>query len=241
MENKLLYKLPVFEGPLDLLLALISKNKLNICDINVSELLDQYMQHIEAMREADMDVASEFLEMAARLVYIKSVMLLPKHEDEADTLRQELTGELLEYQLCKEMAEKLSLQTDGFGCFVRQQMKIEADKTYRRNHHPDELLTNYMAAVGRGQRRLPPPVDSFTPLVVKKIVSVSSKVVFVLRRLWQGTTVKLKKLYESAGSRSELVATFLAVLELVKANRVTVEGESDKMTVTMNKKESRND
>ena len=63
----------------------------------------------------------------------------------------------------------------------------------------------------------------------------------MLRRLWQGTTVKLKKLYESAGSRSELVATFLAVLELVKANRVTVEGESDKMTVTMNKKESRND
>lgn len=95
--DKISYKLPVFEGPLDLLLHLISKNKLNIYDIEISSLLDQYMEHIELMKTQDMDVASEFLEMAARLVYIKTISLLPKHE-ETEELKRELTGQLLEYR-----------------------------------------------------------------------------------------------------------------------------------------------
>ena len=90
------YKLDVFEGPLDLLLNLIAKNKLNIYDIPIAELLEQYMAQIHEMQAADMDVASEFLEMAARLVHIKSVSLLPKKEEEA-ALKQELTAQLLEY------------------------------------------------------------------------------------------------------------------------------------------------
>ena len=100
------YKLDVFEGPLDLLLNLIAKNKLNIYDIPIAELLEQYMAQIHEMQAADMDVASEFLEMAARLVHIKSVSLLPKKEEEA-ALKQELTGQLLEYQQCKEAAMRL--------------------------------------------------------------------------------------------------------------------------------------
>ena len=91
------YKLEVFEGPMDLLLSLISKHKLDIYDIPIVELVEQYTDYVRKMQEADMDVASEFLEMAARLVYIKTVSLLPVHE-EADRLRQELTGELLEYR-----------------------------------------------------------------------------------------------------------------------------------------------
>ena len=89
------YKLSEFEGPLDLLLHLISKNKLNIYDIEISVLLAQYMEHIDKMKEKNMDVASEFLEMAARLVYIKTVSLLPKHE-ESEELKKELSGELIE-------------------------------------------------------------------------------------------------------------------------------------------------
>ena len=92
--EKLSYKLEMFEGPLDLLLYLITKNKLDICDIQISELLDQYMEQINAMQEADMDIASEFLEMAARLVYMKTVSLLPKHE-EMEALRQELPASCL--------------------------------------------------------------------------------------------------------------------------------------------------
>ena len=91
------YKLEVFEGPLDLLLTLIAKNKLNIYDIPIALLLEQYMEQIERMQAENLDVASEFLEMAARLVHIKSVSLLPKREEE-EVLRRELTGQLLEYK-----------------------------------------------------------------------------------------------------------------------------------------------
>ena len=92
MEAQLQYKLDVFEGPLDLLLSLISKNKIDIYDIQISELLDQYMEQIAQMRENQMDIASEFLTMASRLVYIKSVMLLPKYEEEAEELKKELVA-----------------------------------------------------------------------------------------------------------------------------------------------------
>ena len=92
--EKLSYKFSEFEGPLDLLLFLLSKNKVNICDISITELLDQYMDHIHSMQERDMDVSSEFLEMASRLVYMKTMFLLPKHE-EAEQLRKELELSLI--------------------------------------------------------------------------------------------------------------------------------------------------
>ena len=110
--EKINYKLEVFEGPLDLLLHLISKHKLNINDIPIFELVEQYVDYVRKMEESDMNVASEFIDMAARLVYIKTVSLLPVHE-EAEQLKLELTGELIEYRDCKLMAEKLSKQADG--------------------------------------------------------------------------------------------------------------------------------
>ena len=93
MENlQLNYKLDCYEGPLDLLLSLIAKNKINIYDIVIADLLDQYMEQIKLMQDNQMDIASEFLAMASRLVYIKSAMLLPKHEEEAEELKRELSG-----------------------------------------------------------------------------------------------------------------------------------------------------
>ena len=112
MDN-LTYKIEVFEGSMDLLLHLISKHKLNINDIPIVELVNQYLDYVRKMEEADFDVAGDFLEMAARLIYIKTVSLLPRHE-EAETLKKELTGELIEYRDCKLMAKKLSQHTDGF-------------------------------------------------------------------------------------------------------------------------------
>lgn len=123
METVLQYKLEAFEGPLDLLLTLISKNKLNIYDIKLTVLIDQYLEQIKAYEDADMDIASDFLEMASRLIYIKTVSLLPKHED-VQELKNELIGELLEYRVCKEIAEKLSHMTDGFDCFVRSPQEL---------------------------------------------------------------------------------------------------------------------
>lgn len=237
--EKLSFKLEVFEGPLDLLLSLIQKNKLDIHEIMISELLDQYLAYLDAMREYDMDIASEFLEMAARLVYIKTVSLLPRHE-EAETLKQELTGELLEYELCRRMAGKLSGMTGGFDRFVRLPMEIEPDKIYRLAHSPGELLDAFLAATGRGQRRLPPPVTSFTAIVSKKIVSVSSKIVYVLRHIWTKKRTSFSELFRGSESRSDLVATFLAVLELVKARRVVTAGDGGDTEIILVEGEKRN-
>ncbi len=238
MENNISYKIEGFEGPLDLLLQLIAKNKLNIYDIPLTSLVDQYLEQIELFKAEEMEIESEFLEMAARLLYIKTVSLLPKHE-EAVRLKEELTGELLEYMVCKQIAVKLSAMQGGFDRFVRSPDEPEPDKTYELIHQKDVMYLSYLSAVGRGQRKLPPSTAPFTKIVAKKIVAVSTKIVFVIRNLWTGGSKKLGSLYKTAHSRSELVATFLAVLELCKANRIRVDGDSDDAQITLIKEHKR--
>ena len=220
-ENVLSYKIEGFEGPLDLLLQLIARNKFNIYDIPLTQLIDQYLQQIKQFEQEEMEIGSEFLEMASRLLYIKTVSLLPKH-DEIEALKQELTGELIEYRICREMAEKLSLMTDGFKTHVRAPEELEFDSTYELIHDPEELYNAYLSAAGRGMRRLPPPTTAFTKIVAKKIVAVSTKIVYVMRRLVGKGKQRMSALFASCESRSELVATFLAVLELCKSNRVEI-------------------
>ena len=226
------YKLDDFEGPLDLLLHLIAKNKLNILDIQLSVLIDQYLEHIQKMQYDQMDVASSFLEMASRLIYLKTISLLPKHE-EAEALKEELTGELIEYDTCRKIAAMLSTMTDGFDSFVKGAEDISFDKTYELRHEADKLLEYYISAVGRGQRKLPPKTAVFGKIVAKKVVAVSTKIVYVLRNLVKSKRKKMGELFRTAESRSELVATFLAVLELCKNNRVRVEGTGDSVEVVM--------
>lgn len=231
MENTLSYKLEGFEGPLDLLLQLIARNKLNIYDIELTVLIDQYLEQIKLFEQDEMELSSEFLEMASRLIYIKTVSLLPRH-DEIVKLKEELTGELLEYMVCQQVAKQLSTMQDGFDLYVRTPTEYDFPKTYELVHEKDILYVSYMAAVGRGKRRLPPSTAPFTKIVAKKIVAVSTKIVFVIRNLMFGKK-KLNSLYKTAGSRSELVATFLAVLELCKANRVKIDGDGEKQEITL--------
>ena len=238
MENTLSYKLEGFEGPQDLLLQLIARNKLNIYDIELSVLIDQYLEQIELFKAEEMELASEFLEMASRLLYIKTVSLLPKH-DEIVQLKEELTGALLEYMVCQQIARKLSEMQDGFDRFVRKPEELEFDKTYELTHSADVMYLSYLAAVGRGQRKLPPSTAPFTKIVAKKIVAVSTKIVFVMRNLWKGGSKKLSSLYKTARSRSEMVATFLAVLELCKANRVRVDGDAENAEIKLIKEHKR--
>ena len=227
------YKLPVFEGPLDLLLHLVQKNKLNIYDIPIAEVLEQYMDTIRQMQEVDMEIATEFLDMAARLVQIKSIMLLPKHEEESEQLRRELTGDLIEYQLCRDIAAKLGPMHIGFDLYVREEEDVIPDYTYRRHHPPYVLCEAYMRAAGRGKRRLPPSPNAFRGIVSRKIVSVSSRIAYVLRRLYVTEAISYQSLFAEASSRSEMVATFLALLELIKGKRITVDGEGASETVSI--------
>ena len=221
--EQLNYKLEVFEGPMDLLLHLINKHKLNINDIPIVELVNQYLDYVRQMEDADFDIAGDFLEMAARLIYIKTVSLLPKHE-EAEKLKSELTGELIEYRDCKLIAEKLSHQTDGFNRFVREPQEGWINYDYERFHESEELLNAYISAAGRAQRKLPPPVESFKAIVARTFVNVATKINTVMRRLWSGKKVKFLTLFEGSKSKSDIVAVFLAVLELAKTKKISIEG-----------------
>ena len=226
------YKLEVFEGPMDLLLHLISKHKLNINDITIVELVNQYLDYVRQMKNADFDVAGDFLEMAARLIYIKTVSLLPRQE-EAEQLKKELTGELIEYRDCKIMAEKLSRSTDGFDRFVREPQPGYINYDYERFHEGEELLNAYISAVGRAQRKLPPPLDSFKVIVARKFVNVASKVGGVIEKLKAKRKVKFLNLFSDAQSKSDLVATFLAVLELAKTKKIILNGSMQDMEVSI--------
>lgn len=226
------YKLEVFEGPMDLLLHLISKHKIDINDIPILQLVEQYLDYVRQMELADMNIASEFVEMAARLVYIKTVSLLPVHEEEAQTLKQELQGELSEYRDCQTMAKKLSEQVD-LDHLSREAEVIPPDMKYKRLHEPIELLKAYLSAVGRGKRNLPPPIEAFSGIVAHKIVPIASRVKFIMHNLFKKRKQKFSEFFETAQSRSEMVATFLALLSLTKDKKITINGEGGRLEVEM--------
>ncbi|MBC8570933.1 segregation and condensation protein A [Zongyangia hominis] len=229
--EKLLFKLQEFEGPLDLLLHLIAKHKLNIYDIEISALLEQYLGAIEQMQRQDMEVASEFLEMAARLVHIKTVSLLPRHEEEQEELKRELSGQLLEYQAVKEIARELFLQNRSGDIFVRAPQPLPVDMLYTRSHPPVDLQKAYDAVLGKLGRKLPPPVTAFSGIVHRRVVSVSSRILFILRRLYEKSSLRFHSLFERGEDRSELVATFLGVLELAKSGRVRISDDNEQITL----------
>ncbi len=223
--EKLTYRVETFEGPLDLLLSLVAKNKLDICKIRITDLVSQYLEQIERMRSRDMDVASEFLEMAARLVYIKTVSLLPKPE-EADKLTRELSGQLMEYRACRQAAALLSEHISP-DAFTRAPEPFTSEESYRGHIDPQEILEALRSAVGRGKRFLPPSPKAFSGIVAHRIVSVTSRIIHVLKRLRTSGTAKYADLFSGCSGRSELVATFLAVLELIKGGRIRLEGRGD--------------
>lgn len=219
---ELSFKLNEFEGPMDLLLHLISKHKLNIFEIEIIELVDQYTNYIETVKKTDPDVAGEFIEMAARLVYIKTVMLLPRHEEEKQELKAELTGQLVEYQACKQAAVKLNEQNIMGDVFTFKGEDVDYKQEYNHSHNISVLFSAYLNAIGKGKRFLPPAENVFSPIVKKKFVSVSSKIIYMLKMLYKNPKLAFMSLFEENPERSEIVATFLAVLELVKANRISI-------------------
>lgn len=230
--EKLQYKLEVFEGPMDLLLQLISKKKVSINDVPLMEIIEQYLDYVRQMQEDNLDISSEFLEMAARLLYIKTVSLLPVHE-EAEKLVEELRGELTEYQDCKLVAGQLQNQAKGFEFYSRPPEEIEVDMTYTRIHEPAEIFKAYMAAVGKGKRKLPPPIEAFRGIVAHKIVSVASRISFIIDKFKIKKNHRFISFFEGSESRSEMVATFLALLAMAKAKRIHIDGDGDDMSITL--------
>lgn len=217
--TELNFKLEVFEGPLDVLLMLIQKHKLNIQDIEISILLEQFLNYLERMTEADIEVTSDFLEMAARLILIKSAALLPK--DEAEKLKQELQGQLIELALAKTMAERLRRRFQGDLIFVREPVVIDVDMSYNRTHQPEEMLLYYGAVAERSRKKAEFERKPAAPVVEKSYVTVFTGVFTILKSLRQNGVVEISKLCEDQ-PRSRRVATFLAILELSKDGRIFI-------------------
>lgn len=228
------FKLDIFEGPMELLLHLIIKHELNIHDIAITELLKQYLFYMEQARQQDLELAGEFLEMAARLIYIKTVSLLPKPE-EAEKAKQELQGNLIEYALAQTAARQLREYFIADDVFVRKPMKLpKIRQTYSLQHSPYKLaeVFSHIGKVHRNEQLL---TEKITDTVTQaKTVSVISKVVHVLRQLYSGKPVTIQSLYEDMNDRSARVATFLAVLELIKFGRAVLNEDNTVLTLREN-------
>ncbi|MBQ3587435.1 MAG: segregation/condensation protein A [Oscillospiraceae bacterium] len=216
------YKIEDFEGPLDLLLVLISKNKMSIADVEIITIINQYLAVINASEETDLDSASEFIDMAARLVYLKSVYLLPK-DDEGEKLKAELQGQLIEYSRAKRAAQMLRDRFIGDSLFLRPAVEIKEDYTYSIVHPVDDLIKGYARLRDRSLNRTPPAVQRFEPIVTAPVVSVASKIYTLLKGMIKRNVTSVHAAFEGMKTRSEAVAMFLAVLELVRAHRITVD------------------
>lgn len=239
--EQILFRLDTFEGPLDLLLKLISKHKLNIYDIEISKLLEQYMEYLDNSNIQNLESAGEFLEMASRLIYIKTAYLLPKPEaNEAQQMKKELETNLIEYSSIKYASSVLAEKFQGDNVFVRRPMKVKAEYSYNQMYLPDRLAMAYMNI------SFPEDIEAENKIienkinsaVKRKITSVISKVVFILRRLYgSGKKLFMDSLYEGVYDRSERVATFLAVLELTKNGRIKISDDNSEIYFTGRKKE----
>lgn len=234
------FKLDAFEGPLDLLLHLISKHKLNIYDIEINVLLEQYMEYMNQLEAEDFEAAADFLEMAARLIYIKTCSLLPQPE-EAQELKKELEGRMIEYSLCKQAAEKLRSIYAGGQIFVRIPQKLPVNKAYTRTHDVSVLYDAYMGISSKVRIYKPLRANVFSPIVSHRIVSVTSKIIFVLKKLYKTGSCEMQRLYDGISDKSEKVATFLAVLELTKSGRIFINDDNTQIKFLRRDKKHRDD
>ena len=223
-----------FEGPLDVIFLLLSKNKIEIQDVSITAILEQYLAYLDEMKRLDMEIASEFITMASHLMLIKTKMLLSAAEAaEAESELDQLRQSLIERQRREAMEQMriaisaLEPMNDVGRCvFTKAPEPLRKDKTYRYRHEPEDMLRALEEIAERNQRRLPPPTVNFKGIVGKEPYPVSRKAKEVLRNLILRGIDKLKNLFRGNKSRTEIVATFLAILDLCKSNTVTLEDDT---------------
>ena len=230
-------KLNVFEGPLDLLLHLIDKNKIDIYDIPIVEITDQYMEYIHAMEKEDLGIMSEFMVMAATLLDIKCRMLLPKEvneEGEEEDPRAELVQKLLEYKMYKFMSYELKDRLDeAAGIYYKKETIPDEVKAYREPVDPQELLRGltleklnqiYKSIVRKQADKLD-PIRSKFGTIEKEEISLSDKMLEMKEYASKHRKFSFRKLMENQTSRIQLIVTFLSILELMKMGHVQVQQE----------------
>lgn len=222
-----------FEGPLDVIFLLLSKNKIEIQDVSITAILEQYLAYLDEMKRLDMEIASEFIAMASHLMLIKTKMLLSAAEqqeaaDELDLLRQSLVErrrkEAME-QIRLAVAQLEPRNEIGRCLFTKDPEPLRKDQNYRYRHELKDLLRALETIAERSNRQLPPPENNFRGIVGKEPYPVTRKAGEVMRQLLLRGAERLKALFKGNRSRSEIVATFLAILELCKTNSVVLEDD----------------
>lgn len=232
-----------FEGPLDLILALLAKNKIEIRDIKISLILEQYMAHLAKMQERDLNVASEFVQMASYLVYLKTKELLEEKTEE-ELSEMELFMQMLEKRqneeqfalvkkLLPEIEEGYAAASDSF---IRPGEKLEKDRSYKFTHEASELMEAFLA-IASAESAQKFAASSVANVVPKPVYPVEKKIDSIRARLIGKKKTSLRALFMESGSRSEVVALFLAVLELCRRGDLRVAGGSGDCTLTLREKD----
>jgi segregation and condensation protein A len=228
-----------FSGPLDVILLLLSKNKIEIRDIQISVILEQYLAYLDEMKRMDLEIASEFISMASHLVLIKTKMLLSEAEKQEGLSEMELLIQSLEQRQRQEILEKLKEpasyleRRNEIGCniFTKEPEPLKRDQTYRYSHDPSDLVRALFNLQERSETKLPTPVLAFQGIVGKEPYPVEKKAAEVLKSLLSRGAQRLRSLFRGNRSRSEVVATFLSVLELCKLNSVQITEENGDYSV----------
>ena len=222
-----------FEGPLDVIFELLSKNKIEIQDVSITAILEQYLRYLDEMKRLDMEIASEFITMASHLMLIKTKMLLSaaeqaEAESELDLLRQSLI-ERQRKEAMESIRSAIAILEPrneiGRCIFTKDPEPLRKDQTYRYQHQPIDLLKALDMIAERNSRQLPPPTVNFKGIVGKEPYPVTRKTGELLRQLLLRGVEKLKTLFKGNKSRSEIVATFISILEMCKTGTVTLEGD----------------
>ena len=231
-----------FEGPLDLILFLLSKNKIEIQNIPIALILDQYQAYLEKRKSMDLEVASEFIAMAAHLMYIKTRMLLSLEDEEAQSEMDELIRSLEErrqkdtYTRVRYLTERLGPMAEfGRNTFTRGPETMERGKIYEYDQEKGDLVLAMEAVLDRSERIAPPPTSAFETIVKREPYPVSDKEHEIVQRLKRFGITRFLLLFRGNRSRSEIVATFIAVLELCRSKVIRLAGSDTDCTVNYEK------
>ena len=217
------YRLETFEGPLDLLLSLIQKNKMSIDNIQINVICEQYLEYISAAQSLDMELASEFIVMASELMLIKSKLLLPKPEEEEEDPRATLADALQKYQQAKEAAKKMALLYPRFsGRLEKDTDEISIDKTFVLDQDIEALCLAVRRIITFNENRPKVERSVFTPMISSPIVPVEVKITGILNRMRKKTVTSLKEILSDSVSLPDLIAIFLGVLELIKIRKILI-------------------
>lgn len=227
-----------FEGPLDLILFLLGKNKVEIQDISIALICDQYLQWLEARKKMDLEVASEFIAMASHLIYLKTRMLLSIEDEETKGEMDALIQSLEErrrsesYGVVKAAAMRLEpMEEFGRSILTRQPEPVERGKIYEYDQDSGDLILAMADIRDRAERALPPPRTAFANIVQHEPYPVESKAREIVQRLKTGGITRFLLLFKGNRTRSEVVATFLAILELCRAHIIRLAGSETDCTV----------